>query len=348
MRALMLVSASADASMRDAVTAGTRPCPEFLRLEAAHGIDLLDWSRLTPRPRRRSIATSLTHVQAALRRARDYDVVLSDGEHVGIPLALALSQLRIDVRHVVIGHHLDTSAKRRVFRTLRPTRGIDRIVVHSRNQLPLLHRALSVPASMLQVVPYGVDTDFWTGAGAPEEPDLVVSVGREHRDYETLLAALPEGARLTIADGSLFSPDANRKDPARWPAHVVRQPFEPAPLRDLYDRAAVVVVPVIETTFPAGITTLVEALSMGKAVIATGTSGLACVVPADVAIVVPPGDPTALGGALRELLSDPERRRALGARARVFAERVHSLDAYASELARHFADFHERSATAAR
>jgi glycosyltransferase involved in cell wall biosynthesis len=181
-----------------------------------------------------------------------------------------------------------------------------------------------------------------------EEPDLVVSVGREHRDYETLLAALPDGARLTIADGSRFSPNANRNDPAQWPAHVQRQAFEPAALRDLYASAAVVVVPVIETTFPAGITTLVEALSMGKAVIATGTSGLACVVPDDVAIVVPPGDPAGLGRALRELLSDQERRRVLGGRARAFAERVHSLDMYADELTRHFSDLVRNSAVAAR
>jgi glycosyltransferase involved in cell wall biosynthesis len=337
MRALMLVSASADAPLRDAVARGDRPCPEFLRLEEAHGVDLLDWSRLTPRPHRRSIGTSLTHVRAALRQVRDYDVVLSDGEHVGIPLALALAQLHIDVRHVVIGHHLDTPAKRRLFRTLHPARAIDRIVVHSRNQLPLLHRALSVPASTLQLVPYGVDTAFWTRGGAPEEPDLVVSVGREHRDYDTLLAALPGTARLTIADGSLFSPNASRNDPAHWPSHVVRRPFEPAALRDLYDRAAVVVVPVIETTFPAGITTLVEALSMGKPVIATGTSGLACVVPDDVAVIVPPGDHVALAHALQGLLSDPKRRHALGERARAFADSVHNLDVFGKQLVGHMA-----------
>jgi glycosyltransferase involved in cell wall biosynthesis len=332
MRSLMLVSAFADASLRDAVDRGTRPRPEFLELEETHGVDLLDWSRLTPRPRRRSIGTSLTHVRAALGRVRDYDVVLSDGEHVGIPLALALAQLRIDVRHVVIGHHLDTEAKRRVFRTLRPGRGIDAILVHSRNQLPLLHRTLSVPASSLHVVPYGVDTSFWAPVGAPEEDDLVVSVGREHRDYETLLAALPSTSRLIIADGSPFSPNANRRDPEQWPAHVVRRAFDPVALRDLYDRAAVVVVPVIETTFPAGITTLVEAMSMGKAVIVTGTSGLAGVVSHDAAVVVPPGDHIALTRALRELLADPQRRRALGERAREFANRMHSLDVYGKHL----------------
>jgi len=348
MRALMLVSASADASLRDAVARGDRPCPEYLRLEETHGVELLDWSRLPSRPRSRSVGTSLTHVRAALRRVRDFDVVLSDGEHVGIPLALALAQRHDDLRHVVIGHHLDTPAKRRVFRTLRPARGIDRILVHSRNQLPLLHRALGIPAECLHVVPYGVDTDFWSPQGTPEEQDLVVSVGREHRDYETLLAALPESARLTIADGSAFSPNANRKSPTQWPADVVRRAFEPLALRELYDRAAVVVVPVIETSFPAGITTLVEAMSMGKPVIATGTSGLACVVPDDAAIVVPPGDHETMARELAALLSSPDKRHALGIAARTFAERVHDLDAYGNELVGQIANSHRRSATATR
>ena len=322
MRSLMLVSASADQSVRDAVARGNRPSTEFLRLEEAHGVELLDWSQLTPAPRGRSIRTSLTHVQAALRRVRDYDVVLSDGEHIGIPLALALARLHIDVPHVVIGHHLDTPAKSRLFRTLRPGKRIDRILVHSRNQLPLLHRTLDVPASKLRLVPYGVDTAFWSTRDADEDPNLVVSAGREHRDYGTLLGALPATARLVVADGSSFSPNASRSDPTQWPVDVVRRAFDPVALRDLYDRAAVVVVPVMETSFPAGITTLLEALSMGKAVIVSGTSGLACVVPNDVAVFVPPGDRDALAGAVRDLLSDSDGRRELGQRARVHARRA--------------------------
>jgi len=346
MRALMLVSASADASLRDAVAGGVRPRPEFLHLEETHGVDLLDWSQLPPRAQGRSVRTSLTHVRAALQRVRDYDVVLSDGEHVGIPMALALAQLHRDVRHVVIGHHLDTRAKRQLFRTLRPARGIDRILVHSRNQLPLLHHTLDVPAASLQVVPYGIDTEFWSSASASQEDDLVVSVGREHRDYATLLSALPATARLVIADGSSHSPNASRKNPDEWPAHVVRRAFEPLALRDLYGRAAVVVVPVLETSFPAGITTLVEAMSMGKAVIFTATSGLASAVPDDVAMRVPPGDREALARALHDLLASSEQRQMLGERAKTFAHRVHNLDVYGNELVGHLANPHRRSATA--
>jgi glycosyltransferase involved in cell wall biosynthesis len=346
MRSLMVVSARADDAVREAVACGERPCPEFLRLHELHGTELLDWSRLTPRPQRRSVGSSLTQVRATLRTVRDYDVVLSDGEHVGLPLAVAMARLHIDVPHVVIAHHLDTPAKTKLFRTLRPGKCIDRILVHSSNQVPLLHHALGVAASTLRVVPYGVDTAFWSPSNEDEDAGLVVSAGREHRDYETLLDALPSQARLVIADGSPFSPNASRRNPTAWPEDVVRKPFNPVELRGLYARAAVVVVPVIETTFPAGITTLVEALAMGKAVVVAGTRGLSCVVPDDVAVVVPPGDRAALEAAIDGLLRDPDRRRALGGRARAFAERVHGLDGFVNGLARELAASRRAAAAA--
>ena len=82
---LMLVSADAGESLRAEVRAGLRPCPEYLRLEDRHGVRLLDWSGLGGGPHRRSVGLSLRHAGAALAELPRADVVLSDGEHVGIP-----------------------------------------------------------------------------------------------------------------------------------------------------------------------------------------------------------------------------------------------------------------------
>lgn len=338
MRSLMLVSADAGAACRDDVAHDRRPCPEFLHLEDTHGVELLDWSRLGSSSGRRSVRRSLAHARAALRRVPDVDAVLSDGEHVGIPLAVAMRKLGIDTPHVVIGHHLDTPNKVRAFRMLRPERRIDRILVHSANQVALLTRALAIPSSLLAVVPYGVDTGFWAPQDVEQEPGLVVAAGREHRDYRTLLEALPPDAHLVVADGSPFSPGASRRSPDQWPDDVVRRAFDPIALRDLYARAAVVVVPVVETSFPAGITTLLEALSMGKAVVWSQTRGLAGAVPDDAAVTVPPGDTRALRATLADLLHDPGRRRVLGEQARAFVVHELGVGAYAGELARHLAE----------
>ena len=84
----MLVSARADAGLRDDVREGRRPCPEYLRLEERHGVELLDWSRLGPGAAGRTARLSMSHAAAALRRLGGLDAVFSDGEHVGVPLAL--------------------------------------------------------------------------------------------------------------------------------------------------------------------------------------------------------------------------------------------------------------------
>jgi glycosyltransferase involved in cell wall biosynthesis len=104
----------------------------------------------------------------------------------------------------------------------------------------------------------------------------------------------------------------------------------------MYARATVVVVPVVESPFPFGITTLLEAMSMGKAVIVSGTEGLRGLVnDGETGLVVAPGDPAALRTAVVDLLADPEKRRRLGQAARRTAVEQYGLDLYVDRLAHH-------------
>jgi glycosyltransferase involved in cell wall biosynthesis len=332
----MLVSANADARLRAEVIDGLQPRPEWLRLEELYGVELLDWSALRRSGGHRSVLRSVAHVARALPSVRQSEVVFSDGEHIGIPLAMGMRVLRIKTPHLVIGHHLDTPAKRLVFRWLKPYRRMDQILVHSPNQLVPDHKELAVLTPLLRVVPYGIDTDFWSPQAVAEEDGLVVSAGREHRDYETLLRACPETAQLFIADHSPHSPDARRAEPEMWPANVERRALDRLDLRQMYGRAALVVVPVIDTPFPFGITTVLEGLAMGKAVVVSDTEGLRGVVEdGRTGVVVAPGDVTGMRRAIEDLLADPERRKQLGEQARQTAIERFGIDVYAGELAQH-------------
>jgi glycosyltransferase involved in cell wall biosynthesis len=334
--ALMLVSARVDDKLRTEVLDGRQPCPEFLRLEERHGVALLDWTALRNAGGHRSVLRSGAQVTAALPRLRHVDVVFSDGEHVGIPLALAMMALRIKTPHLVIGHHLGTREKTAVLRWLRPYRRMERILVHSPNQVDLASQALPALAPLLRVVPYGIDTDFWSPRPVAEQDGFVVSAGREHRDYDSLLQACPDTAELFIADHSFNSPDARRLSPDTWPINVERRALDRIDLRLMYARASVVVVPVIDTPFPFGITTLLEAMSMGKPVVASGTDGLRGVIEdGRTGVVVPPGDVDRLRRAIEDLLADPAKRRRLGDQARQAATERFGLDTYVDQLARH-------------
>jgi glycosyltransferase involved in cell wall biosynthesis len=332
---LMIVSAPAGADVRRAAAMGERPCPEFLRLEQA-GVTLLDWTALGLAGGHRSRHRSLRHVASAWHRIAGVDAVFSDGEHVGIPLAAAMQATGRRVPHLMLGHHLASRRKIRAFRWAHADAAVDRILVHSANQVDVLASELRIPASRLAVVPYAVDVDYWQPIATPEQGNLVVATGREHRDYAALVAACPASIHLFITDASAHSPHAVRTAPEVWPPNVERRSLPLRELRDLYARASVVVVPVLPTASPFGVTSLLEAMAMGKAVVVTATAGLRGLVDDGVTgLLVPPGDAAAMNCAIEHLLADPGQRHEMGRAARAAAVERFGLDRYVAELVRH-------------
>jgi glycosyltransferase involved in cell wall biosynthesis len=334
--ALMLVSAAAGVPLRRAVAEGLRPRPEYLVLERDHGVELLDWSRLPGSPRRRSAWSSAVHVAAALRALGSHDVAFSDSEHVGIPLAVGMRAFGMATPHLVIGHHLTTPAKARVFRRFRAHQSMTRIIVHSELQAELAHRELGVPQAKLVVESYYADTIFWRPTGTPPER-LVVAAGREHRDYATLAEACRTiNTQVFVAAGSVHSPAATSHEPLVWPPNFKRGFADYRELRELYARASVVVVPLVETDFQAGVTTVLEAMSMAKAVVVTATKGQSQMVRDGVTgICVRPGDVAQLRDAIRFLLDNAAERRRLGDAARESVVNSWTVEAYAQRLAEH-------------
>ena len=329
--ALLLVSARADSRLREEVAAGRRPRPEYLELERRHGMELFDWSRLGQAGRRTELL-SLRHVAAAVPRLRGHVAVFSDGEHLGIPLALALA-VGPSIPHVVIGHWLTRSKKRPFFRVLKAHRWMTKIIVHSRTQLEIAVRDLGIPRERLRFVPYCADTQFWRPGEAAAER-LVVSAGLEHRDFATLDTACASiDCDVTVAAASLHTPEAVRTMPG--PSTKVKLvSLDHLSLRELYAKAAVVAVPLVPNDFQAGVTTLLEAMSMGKAVVVSATEGQRdIVVDGETGILVPPGDSVALARALERLLDDPSERARLGRNARRAVEASFSLEAYVDAIA---------------
>src|ERR1700738_2133567 len=97
----------------------------------------------------------------AFRERGRYDVILTDGEHIGIPLALMLKLARSKVGHVTIGHRITAAKKRPFFKWLKAHSHITYIALHAREQHERAIRELGIPADRLAVMPYQVDVDFW-------------------------------------------------------------------------------------------------------------------------------------------------------------------------------------------
>ncbi|HEX8968775.1 MAG TPA: glycosyltransferase [Chloroflexota bacterium] len=301
----------------------------------------------------------------AFRQRHRYDVLLTDGEHIGIPLALLLKLTRSTVGHVTIGHRLTAAKKRPFFRWLKLYTHMSCIAVHARRQYELAITELGVPAERLALIPYQVDAGFWQQPEETVEERLICSAGLEFRDYPTLVRAVDGlDVRVIIGAASHWSKRHNTAADQALPANVHVSAFDYAALRQVYARAAVVVVPLDDIDFQAGVTTILEAMAMGKPVIVTHTLGQTDVVedrraatrgaqvrPRPHSLVrdlaesaglpleptgfyVPPDDPSALRRAIVHLLDHPEDRRRLGVAARQTVERLLTLDQFAERIAR--------------
>lgn len=333
---VMLVSALASPANQREIRDRLRPLPEYQLLQDRYGVEIFDWSRAGGHAHRRTAVHTLRQVTAfGLTRLRNAGVIFSDGEHLGIPIAAAKSLLGIETPQVMIGHRLTSVRKRRLLELRAIRDGIDRVVVHSSSQ----RRAAASIGLAPALVPYGIDTSFWSPIPSTEAA-LILSPGREQRDHRTLANACREiNTRVVITAASAHSAGARMRKAAPSSASLERRVVSYGELRRLYAAASLVVIPLLDVDFPAGVTTLLEAMAMGKAMIVSDTEGLADYVQnGETALAVPPGNADALRDAIDRLLANPAERVELGRRARDVALSRYGLELYASRLSETIAE----------
>ena len=142
--------------------------------------------------------------------------------------------------------------------------------------------------------------------------------------------------RVVIASGSPWStrPDTARSE--ALPDNVEVCTLDFVDLRQLYADSLFVVMPLHDVEFQAGITTILEAMAMGKAVVCSRTRGQTdALVDGVTGIYVPPGDPLALRAAIERLLEDPQLASELGRAARAWAVAHADVAVYADRLGAH-------------
>lgn len=385
-RILMLISAEPTVQMRSAIAAGAQPRRDFDAIQMA-----ADATMVTPALAQGGLAGRALHRLAGkgvalawegFRRRRQYDVIYSDGEGVGIPLAMLL---RLDrrragrARHVCLTHYL-SSPKKRVWFRLGVARRMDTVIVHSTAQATLATEALGLPAQRVARLPYFVDERFWRTptdfafVSTREAPGpIICSVGLEFRDYTTLLAAIRDLAvQVRIGAASHWSHHSAFAGSPQLPRNVSIRAYDYQTLRALYAAARFVVVPLLDVDNQAGVTTILEAMAMGKAVVVTQTRGQTDVVrdwragpdtPPPGFLAAPdyaatlgalptgcyvrPGDADDLRETITYLLDHPEHANELGRNGRRVVEGVFGLDAFAQRFAHVLRATPQREATPA-
>jgi hypothetical protein len=255
------------------------------------------------------------------------DVVVSGLANV-LPLALRARRTPC----VVVNYGLNSILRR----ASPPRRRLLQLSLGAASRIVSFGRAQSddlasfVDAEKLAPVPFGIDERWWSHEAVADR-SLVLAVGKDlARDYRTFadavrgldvrseIAALPRNL-----EGVSLPPNTR----AHWPSLT--------DLRDLYARAGVVVIPQHAEDFlygaDGGLTVLLEAMAMGRPVVATDRPMMREYVEDGVeALLVPPGDPAALREAIVRALDAPQ----LGAAGRARVERDYTSRHFAERLAR--------------
>lgn len=341
LRVLMLVPSVVKRSVADAVRNDAHPTMDYFALQDALEADMLDYASLeaeaSPAIVRLARRAGRDAALAAFGYARrhDYDVIYSNGENVSIPLALLLRRHRMRPLHVLIGHRVSPRKKKPFLRALQSQ--MDALFVYASTQRDYARQELGISDAKLHLIPFHADHRFYRPLSpSPDAPDrMICSAGLEWRDYPTLIEAVrDQDVQVRLGAASPWSKHKNETERRELPPNVLARRYEYAELRQLYADSRFVVVPLYENDFQAGITTILEGMAMGKAIITTKTTGqIDTIRHGENGLYVPVGDPAALRAAILHLLENPQEAERLGAQARKDIEDSMSLERWVERIA---------------
>jgi glycosyltransferase involved in cell wall biosynthesis len=216
----------------------------------------------------------------------------------------------------------------------RALRSIDRFVVHSRGEVGLASEWFDLPPERVEFV-HLQRAPIPVLAHEETEQPFVVALGSAHRDYATLFRALARTRLPAVVVAS-----SRALSGLRVPSNVtVRSGLSPEACHVLAQRARFSVVCLDDVPVAAGQVTVVEAMRMGRPVVATrGVGTVDYVDDGANGLLVDPGDGRALAGALLRLWDDNSLRATLAAGAATFAGQHLTDEAAAQSLTRILTD----------
>ena len=242
---------------------------------------------------------------ALWRRASDFDVVVTLGDRTSLlygllclltcrPSRQVMSEIFIDLPNP---SSMGWLIKRWLYRRI--ARRCSGILTNCSAEIPAIADRYGIPENRLRYVP--LHTTIEQPHRSDRDEGYVLAAGRTLRDYTTLLRAAPSiPAPIVILCG--------RDDlvGTTLPANVTVVRDAPREeYLDRLDRCAVVVVPLLPAERATGQVVILEAMALGKPVVATRAPGSAdLVTQGETGILVPPSDPDTLAQGVARLLKD--------------------------------------------
>jgi glycosyltransferase involved in cell wall biosynthesis len=165
-------------------------------------------------------------------------------------------------------------------------------------------------------VPLGIDTEYYTPPASFDvrNPDLCLFVGTNYRDFPTLRGVIelvaykrPQTQFMVITSPKSYElvgchPNLN-----------LRSGIPEAEFRDLYRSAALMVMPLKDTTANNAI---LESMACGLPVVTSDVGSIRDYTAPDCAALVPPADSRAMAEVVLDLLNEPSERQKMSAKGR--------------------------------
>jgi glycosyltransferase involved in cell wall biosynthesis len=275
-------------------------------------------------------------------KRRQYDVIFAHAENVAKPLALLLKLDRRPPFLITKALYMKGRWNFWWYKVLKVQRQFAALCFTSEQVRKVAERQLLIAREKLFFVGnYGITDLTFFKHDAHVEPlaRQVCAVGNAFRDYATLLKAASELPEIKV----VVDPTAPWSD--EWPVieHLDAPPnveFRHCPLgalRSLYDESIGVAIPLYPNDIAAGLTTLLEAFAMGKAVIITCSEDGSYarrlhIVDGENVLLVRHGDVEGWKTALRRLTADAALAERLGRNARRWVEQFASREPWITAM----------------
>lgn len=268
----------------------------------------------------------------------EYDAIVTWGEKLSLAMLMKQQLASVSKPHIAMMYQFEKPNIRVPLNLLK--KNLHSVITWSSVQRRALIERIRFPPDRVYLIRHYVDQVFYSPR--PMEEDVICAVGAEMRDYATLLEAIRGiGLRCHIATDHVRIPGRfrllnDRRVPignigARADSQITRGRMSLTELRDLYARSRFVVVPLLPSDTDNGVTVILEAMAMGKAVICSRTRGQVDVIQEGVTgLYVPIGDAVALRTAILSLWNEPLRAQQMGRNARAWVEKHHTLEKFTS------------------
>ncbi|MBL4747424.1 MAG: glycosyltransferase family 4 protein [Magnetovibrio sp.] len=295
----------------------------------AWGMSLLLYERLRNRILNFGLASS--RVIAIADEISNFDIALSFNDYFS--LSMGLYRQHIKGSSLLLGgfHGLSDLPNRvhplfkgyAIHKITRALDGLDHLFFSGEIDREVAIKLFGIPREKTSYYPFGVDADFWRPSQIKTPQHGILSIGSDpSRDFDTLL-------KVDVKDDIRIITRLNIKPNIHKPnIEIVRgslnnSPITDVSLRELYQNAEIVVVPLKDVWQPTGCSVTLQAMACGKPVIISQIKGLwdtDVLKSGENCILVPPGDSHALSEAIRQLKNNPEIRQRLGKEARKTVE----------------------------